>query len=60
MIEIILVAIILIFIVTYNTSKGESVYKFVNTQANNIYSKYGLLCKKQILYEHNSYLGMFI
>lgn len=40
MLEIILVGIILIFIITYNTGKGDGVYKFVNAKANSLYGKY--------------------
>ena len=48
MIEILLVGIILIFIITYNTSKGDSVYKFVNTKANSLYSKYAPYSYKEM------------
>ena len=40
MIEIILIGVILLFIITFNTSKGENVYKFVNVQASTLYNKY--------------------
>ena len=40
MLEVIIVSIIVVFIVTYSTSKGESVYKFVNVRANALYSKF--------------------
>lgn len=37
--EIILIAVIIIFIISYRTSNGESVYKFIQTQAVNTYKK---------------------
>lgn len=40
MIEIIIVAFLLIFIMSYRSSIGEGVYKFVNQQVNTIYAKY--------------------
>ena len=48
MIEIILVGIILIFIITYNTSKGDGVYKFVNAKASSLYSKYAPYSYKEM------------
>jgi hypothetical protein len=37
--EIILIGIIIIFIVSYRTKKGESVYKFISQQAIGTYKK---------------------
>ena len=37
--EIILIGLIIIFIVSYRTKQGESVYKFVSEQAVNTYKK---------------------
>lgn len=37
--EILLVAVIIIFIVSYRTKRGESVYKFISTSAINTYKK---------------------
>ena len=37
--EIILIGIIIIFIISYRTKKGESVYKFISQQAINTYRK---------------------
>ena len=48
MIEIILVGLILIFIVTYNTSKGDGDYKFVNAKATSLYSKYAPYSYKEM------------
>lgn len=39
MIEIIIISLIIIFIVTYRTKKGESVYKFISEQAISTYKK---------------------
>lgn len=38
--EIILIGIIIIFIISYRTKKGESVYKFISQQAVNAYKKF--------------------
>ena len=38
-IEIILIGLIIIFIISYRTKKGESVYKFISEQAVNAYKK---------------------
>ena len=38
--EFILVALILIFIITYRNSSGEGVYKFVQDQATVAYDQY--------------------
>jgi len=38
--EFILIAIILIFIMTYRNSSGEGIYKFAKKQANVVYDKY--------------------
>lgn len=48
MIEIIIVGVILLFIVTYRSSKGEGVYKFVNVQANTLYNKYAPYSYKEM------------
>lgn len=37
--EILLIAVIIIFIISYRTKKGESVYKFISQQAVNTYKK---------------------
>ena len=37
--EIILIGLIIIFIISYRTKKGESVYKFISEQAVNAYKK---------------------
>ena len=38
--EIILIGLIIVFIVSYRTKKGESVYKFISEQAINTYKKF--------------------
>ena len=38
--EIILIGIIIVFIVSYRTKRGESVYKFISQQAINTYKKF--------------------
>ena len=48
MLEVIIVGAILIFIVTYSTSKGDSVYKFVNVQASGLQAKYSPYSYKEI------------
>ena len=48
MIEIIVVGVILLFIVTYRSSKGEGIYKFVNVQANTLYNKYAPYSYKEM------------
>ena len=37
--EIIIIAIIILFIVSYRSKKGESVYQFIKEQATNTYKK---------------------
>ena len=37
--EIVLIGIIILFIVSYRTKRGESVYKFISSQAVNTYKK---------------------
>lgn len=39
-VEIILIGIIILFIVSYRTKRGESVYKFISQQAINTYKKF--------------------
>lgn len=46
--EILLVSIIVLFIITYRFSSGNSVYKFISEQANNIYSKYAPYSYKEM------------
>ena len=48
MIEIIIVAIVLIFIVTYRFSSGNGVYRFLNQQGQKIYSIYAPYSYKEI------------
>lgn len=48
MIEVILVAVIVIFIITYRSSSGAGVYKFVNEQANKLYDKYAPYSYKEM------------
>ena len=48
MLEIIIVAVILIFVVTYRFSVGDGVYKFINEQAQKIYSVYAPYSYKEI------------
>ena len=38
--EIVLIGIIIIFIISYRTKKGESVYKFISQQAISTYKKF--------------------
>ena len=38
--EFILIGVILIFVMTYRSSSGEGVYKFVKEQANVVYDQY--------------------
>ena len=37
--EILLIGLIILFIVSYRTKRGESVYKFISQQAINTYKK---------------------
>ncbi len=46
--EIIIVGIILIFIVTYRSSTGKGVYKFINQQATHLYNKYAPYSYKEM------------
>lgn len=48
MIEIILVGIIVLFIITYRSSTGSGVYKFVQDQVNNVYDKYAPYSYKEM------------
>ncbi len=48
MIEVILVAVIVIFIITYRSSSGAGVYKFVNEQATKLYDKYAPYSYKEM------------
>ena len=47
-IEIILVALIFIFIVMYRTKRGNSVYSFINEQVNSAYDKYAPYSYKEM------------
>ena len=38
--EILLVGFVILFVVVYRSSNGENLYKFVSTQATNVYDKY--------------------
>ena len=38
--EIILIGLIIVFIISYRTKRGESVYKFISQQAINTYRKF--------------------
>lgn len=46
--EIIAIAIILLFIITYRSSSGAGVYKFINSQANKVYGKYAPYSYKEM------------
>ena len=46
--EILIIVVILIFIVTYWSSSGSGVYKFINEQANKIYDKYAPYSYKEM------------
>lgn len=48
MIEILIIGVIVIFIITYRSSTGEGVYKFVSAQALNIYDKYAPYSYKEM------------
>lgn len=48
MLEIVIVSIIIVFIVTYSTSKGENVYKFVNVRVNSLQSKFSPYSYREI------------
>ena len=47
-IEIILVALIFVFIVMYRTRRGNSVYSFINEQVNSAYDKYAPYSYKEM------------
>ena len=47
-IEIILVALIFVFIVMYRTKRGNSVYSFINEQVNSAYDKYAPYTYKEM------------
>ncbi len=47
-IEIILVALIFVFIVMYRTKRGNSVYSFINEQVNSAYDKYAPYSYKEM------------
>lgn len=47
-IEILLVALIFIFIVMYRTKRGNSVYSFINEQVNSVYDKYAPYSYKEM------------
>ncbi len=49
--EIIIIGIIIIFIVSYRTKQGESVYKFISEQAINTYKKIELYSFKIMRYK---------
>lgn len=46
--EILIIAIILLFIVTYWSSSGAGIYKFVNEQTNKLYDKYAPYSYKEM------------
>ena len=46
--EIIVVGIVLIFIITYRSSSGSGVYKFINEQKNRLYDKYAPYSYKEM------------
>ena len=46
--EIIIVGIIVLFVVTYRSSTGAGVYKFVTEQVNRVYDKYAPYSYKEI------------
>ena len=48
LIAVLLVGVVLIFIVTYRSSTGNGVYKFITEQANNIYGKYAPYSYKEM------------
>lgn len=48
MLEIIIIGVIILFIVTYRSSSGAGVYKFVNEQITNIYDKYAPYSYKEM------------
>ena len=49
--EIIIIGIIIIFIVSYRTKQGESVYKFISEQAINTYKKMANIDTSEIIYQ---------
>ena len=48
MLEIFVIAVIVIFVITYRASAGEGVYKFVSTQVATIYDKYAHYSYKEM------------
>jgi Ca2+/Na+ antiporter len=48
MLEIIIIAVIVVFIVTYRASSGSGVYKFINEEAKKIYDKYAPYSYKEM------------
>lgn len=48
MLEVILIGIILIFIISYRYSVGAGIYKFIDTEVNNIYDKYAPYSYKEM------------
>ena len=48
MLEIFIIAVIILFVITYRASSGEGVYKFVSTQATAIYDKYAPYSYKEM------------
>ena len=46
--EILIIGVIVLFIVTYRSSSGAGVYKFVTEQANNLYNKYAPYSYKEM------------
>lgn len=46
--EFIIIGVIIIFIVTYRSSTGSGVYKFVNEQSNKLYDKYAPYSYKEM------------
>ena len=48
MLEVIIIAVIIIFIVTYRSSIGNGVYKFISVQAGRMYGKYAPFSYKEM------------
>ena len=48
MLEIIIVGIVVLFIITYRSSVGEGVYKFISSNVNSIYDKYAPYSYKEM------------
>lgn len=48
MVEVIIIGVIILFIVTYRSSSGSGIYKFVNEQVSNIYDKYAPYSYKEM------------